>query len=131
MCMLPHANVCISGTFSTMLKVSLYGFISLFCNLKNIIWYSTYESSKTGNCNTFLVSFIIPLSWPQEYRFWFDTRCKILLKITHQTMLREALTFFEVGLRKFALASELFVPRPYFIPHKKINLFKPRKNGIL
>ena len=33
-------------------------------NLKNIIWYSSYESSKTGKCNTFLVSFIIPLSWP-------------------------------------------------------------------
>ena len=33
-------------------------------NLKNIIWYSSYESSKTGKCNTFLVSFIIPLSCP-------------------------------------------------------------------
>ena len=32
--------------------------------LKNINWYSSYESSKTGECNTFLVFFIIPLSWP-------------------------------------------------------------------
>ena len=30
-------------------------------SLKNIIWYSGYESSKTGKCNTFLVSFNIPL----------------------------------------------------------------------
>ena len=27
-------------------------------NVKNINWYSSYESSKTGKCNTFLVSFI-------------------------------------------------------------------------
>ena len=33
-------------------------------NLNNIIWYSSYESGETGKCNTFLVSFIIPLSWP-------------------------------------------------------------------
>ena len=33
-------------------------------NLKNIIWYTSYESSKTGKCYTFLVSFIIPLLWP-------------------------------------------------------------------
>ena len=33
-------------------------------NLKNIIWYSSYESGKTGKCNTFLVSFVIPHSWP-------------------------------------------------------------------
>ena len=46
-----------------------------------------------------------------------------LLKITHQAVLREAwpnmaLFFFsDVGLTKFVLASELFVPRPYFIHH--------------
>ena len=28
-------------------------------NLQNIIWYRSYESSKTGKYNTFLVSFII------------------------------------------------------------------------
>ena len=33
-------------------------------NLKNIIWYSSYESSKTGKFYTFLVSFIITLLWP-------------------------------------------------------------------
>ena len=48
--------------------------------------------------------------------------CKIFLKITHQTALREvqpnmALFFSDVGLTKFVLASELFVPRPYFICH--------------
>ena len=29
-------------------------------DLKNIIWYSSYESSKNGKFNTFLVSFNIP-----------------------------------------------------------------------
>ena len=48
--------------------------------------------------------------------------CKIFLKITHQTALREvqpntALFFSDVGLTKFVIASELFVPRPYFICH--------------
>ena len=48
--------------------------------------------------------------------------CKIFSKITHQTALREeqsnmALFFLDVGLRKFVLANELFVPRPYFIRH--------------
>ena len=33
-------------------------------NLKNTIWYSCYQSSKTRKYNTFLVSFVIPLSWP-------------------------------------------------------------------
>ena len=33
-------------------------------NLKNVIWYSSYESIKTGKRNTFLVSFIIPVSLP-------------------------------------------------------------------
>ena len=28
-------------------------------NLKNIIWYSSYESSKTGKCNTFPLSYLI------------------------------------------------------------------------
>ena len=46
-----------------------------------------------------------------------------LLKITQQAALREAwpnmaLFFFsDVGLTKFVQASELFVPRPYFIHH--------------
>ena len=59
-------------------------------NLKNIIFYSCYESSKTGKCNAFLVSFIIPLSWPEWFTSCFMTWCKIFLKITHQTALREA-----------------------------------------
>ena len=47
----------------------------------------------------------------------FGTRSKIFLKMTHQIALREARPntapfFSEVGLRKFVLASELFVPRP-------------------
>ena len=42
--------------------------------------------------------------------------------MTHQTALREARPntapfFSRVGHRKFVLASELFVPRPYFIRH--------------
>ena len=48
--------------------------------------------------------------------------CKIFLKITHQTSLREAQPntapfFSDVGLTKFVFASQLFVPRPYFIRH--------------
>ena len=48
--------------------------------------------------------------------------CKIFSKITHQTALKEARPntaafFSDVGLTKFVLASELFVPRPYFIRH--------------
>ena len=48
--------------------------------------------------------------------------CKLFSKITHQTALREtrpntASFFSDVGLRKFVLASELLVPRPYFIGH--------------
>ena len=48
--------------------------------------------------------------------------CKIFSKITHQTALKEARPntaafFSDVGLTKFVLASELFVPRPYFICH--------------
>ena len=48
--------------------------------------------------------------------------CKTFLKITHQTALREvwsntASFFSDVGLTKFVLGSELFVPRPYFICH--------------
>ena len=89
-------------------------------NLKNIICYSCYESNKSGKCHTFLVSFIIPLSWPEWFMSCFVTRCKIFSKITHQTTLREARTntapfFSEVGRTKFVLASELFVLRPYFI----------------
>ena len=42
--------------------------------------------------------------------------------ITHQAALKETRPnttpfFSEVGLRKFVLASELFIPRPYFICH--------------
>ena len=42
--------------------------------------------------------------------------CKIILEITHQTALREARPntapfFSDVGLTKFVIASELFVPR--------------------
>ena len=45
---------------------------------------------------------------------------KIILKITHDTTLREArpntAPFFpKACLRKFVLAKKLFVPRPYFI----------------
>ena len=47
---------------------------------------------------------------------------KIFSMITHQAALREARPntapfFSEVGLRKFVFASELFVPRPYFVCH--------------
>ena len=52
----------------------------------------------------------------------FVARCKICSMITHQAVLREARPntapfFSEVGLRKFVRASELFIPRPYFIRH--------------
>ena len=91
-------------------------------NLKNIIWYSSYESSKTGKYNTFLVSFIKPLSWPKWFLSCFIMWCKIFSKIIHQTVLREAWPnmawlFSEVGFRKFVLASELFVAWPYFVRH--------------
>ena len=48
--------------------------------------------------------------------------CKIFSEITHQTTLKEvrpntAPFSSDVGLTKFVLASELFVPRPYFICH--------------
>ena len=51
----------------------------------------------------------------------FTMRSKIFSKITHQTTLREAQPnmapfLSEVGFRKFVLASELFVPRPHFMP---------------
>ena len=54
--------------------------------------------------------------------------CKIFSKITHQTALREgrpktAPFFSDVGLRKLVHASELFVPRPYFIHHLKAKRF--------
>ena len=91
-------------------------------NLRNIICYSCYEPSKDGTCYTFLVSLIVPLSWSEWILSYFLTGCKIFLKITHQTVLREmwpnmALFFSKVGFRKFVLASELFVLRPYFICH--------------
>ena len=91
-------------------------------NLKNIICYSCYESSKPGNCHTFLVPLIIPLSWPEWITSYFLTRCKIFLKVTHQNELREARPnttpfFSKVGLRKSVLASEPFVLRSYFIRH--------------
>ena len=100
-------------------------------NMKNI-WYSSYEPSKTGKCYTFLVSFIIPVLWPQWFMSPFVMQSKIFSKITHQTTLREAhpyttLFFSEVGLRKFVLASELFVLKPYFICH----LIAKRREKIL
>ena len=58
-------------------------------NLKNIC-YSCYESSEDGKGHTFLVSFIIPLSWPEWFRSCFAMSCKIFPKITHQTAVREA-----------------------------------------
>ena len=88
-------------------------------DLKNIC-YSSHESSKTGKCNTFLVSFNIPLG-----ELYNDSRLPSLhmqdiLEITHQTTLKEvrpntAPFSSDVGLTKFVLASELFVPRPYFM----------------
>ena len=70
----------------------------------------------------FLVFFMILLSCPEWFRPGFATRYKIFLNITHQPALREArpnmaLFFFKVGLRKFIVARELFVPRPYFQRH--------------
>ena len=52
----------------------------------------------------------------------FVTRCKIFSKITHHRALTEAQPntaplFSEVCFRKFVFASQLFVPRPYFIRH--------------
>ena len=58
-------------------------------------------------------------------------QCKIFSKIPNQTTLREVQPntapffsdvglrkfFSDVGLRKFVFASELFLPRPYFISH--------------
>ena len=54
--------------------------------------------------------------------------CKIISEITHQTTLREARPntapfSSDVGLTKFVLASELFVPRPYFIRHLTVKRF--------
>ena len=48
--------------------------------------------------------------------------CKIFSNITHQAALREARPnrgpfFSDVGLRKLLLASEMFVPRSYFLRH--------------
>ena len=51
-------------------------------NLKSIIWYSSYESSKTGKCYAFLVCFIIPLLWPWWFMSPFVTRSKIFSKIS-------------------------------------------------
>ena len=91
-------------------------------NLKNFICYSCCESSKAGEYHTFLVSFVIILSWPEWFTSCFVTRCKMFSNITHQTALREARSntppfFSKVGFRKFVFASELFVLRPYFIWH--------------
>ena len=91
-------------------------------NMKNIIWYSSYEPSKTGKSYTFLFTFIIPVLWPQWFMSPIIMQSKIFSKTTHQTTLREAhpyttLFFSEVGLRRFVLASELFVLKPYFICH--------------
>ena len=87
------------------------------CNLLFVICYCFHESRKAGKWNTFLVSFITPLSWQEWLTFWFATWCKIFLKISHQTALRETPLFSKVGLRKFVLAGELFALRPYFIRH--------------
>ena len=60
-------------------------------NLKNIICYRCYESSKADKCHTFLVSFIIiPLPWPEWITSYFLLRCKIFWKTTHQIVRREA-----------------------------------------
>ena len=90
------------------------------------ICYSCNESSKAGKFHTFLVSSIKPLLWPE----WITSRCKIFLKIIHQTALREARPntapfFSRVGLRKFVLARELFVLRPYFI--RRVTAKRPAK----
>ena len=87
------------------------------CYLLFVICYCFHESRKAGKWNTFLASFIIPLSWQEWLTFCFVTWCKIFLKISHQTARREAPLFSKVGLRKFVLASELFALRPYFIRH--------------
>ena len=81
-------------------------------NLKKIICYSCYQSSKAGKCHTFLVSFIIPISWPEWITSYFLTWFKIFFKMTHPTAQREAWLntapfFSKVGLRKFVLASKL------------------------
>ena len=86
------------------------------------IWKTLFITSKAGKCHTFLVSLIIPLSWQEWFRSCFVTRCKIFLKITHQTVLTEAqpntgLPSSEVDLSKFVLAIELFLLRPYSKGH--------------
>ena len=94
-------------------------------NLKNIIWYCCCKSNKACWCQTFLVSFMIPLLWPERFRSCFITRYKIFSNINHQRTLGEARPnkapfCSKVGFRKFVLASELFVPWPYFIRHLAI-----------
>ena len=62
-------------------------------DLKNIIWYSSYESSKTGKCNTFLVSFNIATSLIAiMIDAFLRYACKIFSEITHQTALKTGLT---------------------------------------
>ena len=87
-------------------------------NLKNINWYSWYESSKAGKCHTF----IIPLWWPEWFRSCFGMRWKIFSKITQQTTRIEvrpntAPFSSTAGLRKFILGKGFFVPRLCFICH--------------
>ena len=87
-------------------------------NLKNINWYSWYESSKAGKCHTF----IIPLWWPEWFRLCFGMGWKIFSKITQQTTRIEvrpntAPFSSTAGLRKFILGKGFFVPRLCFICH--------------
>lgn len=88
--------------------------------LKNINWFSCSKSNKASKCHTFLVFFIIPLSWPGWFSSCFVTLCKIFSKINQQTTQTDACPnttpfFHKIGLRKFVFAEELFVPRPCFI----------------
>ena len=96
-----------------------FDWISFWYYRHVLISLTTWKSIK---CHTFLVSFITHLSWPEGFACCFVTLWKIFSKIAHQTALREmrsnkAPFSYKLGLRKFALASELFVLRPYFIRH--------------
>ena len=88
-------------------------------NLRNMNWYSCYELSKTGKFHTFLVSFMILVSYPEWSRSCFAMQYKMFSNITHQAAVREvrpstAPFFFRACFRKCIVARELFVRSPYF-----------------
>ena len=92
----------------------------IYKNLKNITCYSCYESNKAGKCHTLLVSLIIPLTMTRMIQVLLlqdisEDQSSNLTEDRHGLTLHDF--FSKVGLRKFVLASKLFVLRPYFICH--------------